>query len=188
MRICLAFFFTMICAGLKAQSIPFDKFSTDTLHLTPFTAKKIVAYTLNSITFYVDYNDYKKDLRVFWKRYNSGMKTKLAPNEKPNPDYNARWLTIDSIHTLLKTLVKKQDTIWLNQKTFDKVGLRQLCDFTKLIENNKCSIANNKGELQYIIIRKKGEWYRGPLNAWGGRRYFFPGDNNFFIDGTDWIS
>lgn len=176
---------------LRVDGIKLDKFTTDTLHLGQFCAKKVIAYKFQEVTFYVDYNDYIKSLKVFWKRYKEGMKYGKEAKEKGeyvNPEYEPRWLVIDSIYQTIKKQSKKQDTIYLTQKTFDKVGLRSLMDFDVQIEKGNCAIYNHNNILQTTIIRQKGSWYRGPLAAWGGRRYFLLGATNFFYEATDWIS
>lgn len=176
---------------LRVDGIKLDKFTTDTLHLGQFSAEKIIAYKFQSVTFYVDYNDYLKSLKVFWTRYKDGMKgtkKEKAKGEYINPEYELRWLVIDSIYQSIRKLSKKQDTIYLTQKTFDKVGLRSLMDFDLQIEKGHCAIYNENNIQQTIIIRQKGSWYRGPLAAWGGRRYFLSGATNFFYEATDWIS
>ena len=174
------------------QTIPFDKYTVDTFHLGQFFAKKIVAYEYNTVTFFVDYRDYLKMHTIFWKRYKEGMKSSKKEKEKGeyiNPDYEPRWLLIDSVYKVLKLQVRLKDTIFLTQKIFDKVGLGPGNNFfADLIEKNKCAIIDKERKRQFLIIRQKGSWYRGHLDAWGGRRYFLPGVRDFFIDATDWIS
>jgi hypothetical protein len=176
---------------LRVDGIKLDQFITDTLHLGQFTAKKIVAYKFPSVTIYVDYNDYLNSLKFFWKRYNDGMKgakKEKAQGHYINPDYGPRWLLIDSIYQAIRRLSKTQDTIYISQNIFDKVGLRALMDFDVQIENGNCAIYDDKNIRQTIIIRQKGSWYRGPLAAWGGRRYFLQGAATYFYEATDWIS
>jgi hypothetical protein len=176
---------------LRVDGIKLDKFTTDTIHLGQFRAKKIIVYKFQSVTFHVDYKDYLKSLKVFWKRYKDGMKYLIDGRKKGeyvNPEYEPRWLVIDSIYQTIKKLSKKQDTIYLTQKTFDKGGLRSLMDFDVQIEKGHCAIYNANNIQQTIIIKQKGSWYRGPLAAWGGRRYFLLGETNFFYEATDWIS
>ncbi len=191
MRIPLIILAISFCLCVHGQSIPFDKYTTDTIRLKDFTAKKIVAYEIHSVTVYVNYDDYKKELYIFWKRYNEGIKEiskEKRKGEYINSDYKPRYKVIDSVYKLLNKQIKTSDTIYLSQKPFDKVGLRCLMDLDKQIEKGTCAITDNKNNKQYIIIRQKGEWYRGPLNAWGGRRYFLIGQTSYFLEATDWIS
>ena len=192
MRVILVILFWIFCTTLsKSQAIPLDSYTVDTIHLGEFTAKKIVAYKYNDVTFYVKYEDYKKSFYVFWKRYSDGMKDarkEKLKGEYINPEYEPRWLLIDSVYQLLLKQARTQDTIFLYQKMFDKVGLGLFANFADLIEKKQCAITNEKNERQFIIIRQKGSWYKGPLAAWGGRRYFLPGATDFFIAATDWIS
>jgi len=168
-----------------------DHFTIDTLHLGQFTAKKMVAYKYHSVTIFVDYKDYLASIKVFRKRYKKGMKDikwAKAKGEYINPDYEPRWLVIDSVYNTIQEQSKVQDTIYLTQAIFDKVGLGPLMDFDIYIENGHCIIFDQKNIRQTIIIRQKCSWYRGPLEAWGGRKYFLPGSAQEFYVATDWIS
>ena len=176
---------------LREDGIKLDKFTIDTLHLKKFKAKKIIAYKLGSVTFYINKNIYLKSLKVFWKNYKAGMK--FVEDEKNkggyvNPEYEPRWRVIDSIYHTIRKLSKKQDTIFLSQKTFTKVGLRPLIDFAVQMENGHCAIYDNNNIQQKIIIRQRGSWYRGFLQFWSGRRYFLKGAVSFFYEATDLIS
>ena len=187
MRIVLFSLIFLICLTSKSQSIPFDKYVTDTFRLTDFTAKKIVAYEINSVTVYVNYEDYKNELYTFWKNYKKSRKYKSSSNIL-NHDFENRYRVIDSVYKLLVKQIKIVDTIFLTQKSFSSVGLRCLMDLDRQIENRTCAIVDSNNVRQFIIIRKKGSWYRGPLESWGGRRYFLVDYKNYFYEATDWIS
>ena len=166
-------------------------YSVDTLYLGQFSAKKVIAYKLQSVTFYMDYKDYLKDLSVFWKRYRKGMKglrKEKAKGEYINPEYEPRWRVIDSVYRTIKNQYKTQDTIYVSQKPFDKVGLGCLAYLETQIEKGTCTIVDNKNIKQTIIIRRKEEWQRGYLEGWGGRKYFVPGQITPFYSATDWMS
>ena len=191
MRTFLLILTICFCLNVQGQGVPFDKYTTDTIKLKDFTVKKIVSYKINSVTVYVNYEDYIKEHYVFWKRYHDGMKETAKEKRKGeniNSDYELRYKVIDSIYKLLRKEVKTSDTIYLTQETFDNVGLRCLMDLDKQIDKGTCAIVDDKNNRQYIIIRQKGSVYRGPLNAWGGRRYFLLGQPNYFFEATDWIS
>ena len=171
--------------------IPLDNYTVDTIHLLKFHAKKVVAYKLKQVTVYVSYQNFYKEFLPLYKRYKEGVKgieKERKRGEYINPDYEPRFRILDSTYKFLKAQVKTADTVYLTQTTFDKYQLRELIDFDKHIEKGTCAITDNNKDPHYIIIRQKGSWYRGPLAAWSGRRYFLPGQTEFFLSGTDWIS
>ena len=154
--------------------------------------KKVVSYKINSVTLLVNNDDYKKELYIYRKRYHDGMKGTKREKRKGeyiNPDYELRWRTIDSVYQLLKTLVKTEDTIYLNQQIFDKVGLGSLNNFfPDMIEKKNCAILDSDNKRYFIIIRHKGSKKTGNFTGTGGRVYFLPGDNKYFIGAMDWMS
>jgi hypothetical protein len=184
--IILTTFFSTIVIGQTR-----DHYTVDTIQLPEFHVKKVVAYKLNQVTIYVSYKDFYKEYLPLYKRYKKGAKG-IAKERKQghyiNPDYEPRFKILDTTFKYLKTQIKKADTVYLTQSTFDKYQLRELISFDQHIEKRTCAITDNINKRQYIIIRQKGSWYRGPLAAWGGRRYFLPGQTSYFLSGTDWIS
>jgi len=168
----------------------FDTLIIDTIYLDLFSAKKTIAYKYSYVTFYIDYNDYLKELKYFLKGHKQEIratKKKKIKGEFINPEsYSSALITVDSIYQELINISKRQDTIEINQKTFDKIGLRSLINFDILIEENHCSIYDEKNILQTTIIRQKGTWHNGC--RWGGRKYFIIGATNSFYEGLDWIN
>jgi hypothetical protein len=182
---------TAFTSTLSFGQVPLDNYTTDTIRLPEFKAKKIVAYKLQQVTIYVNYKDFYKEFLPLYNRYKDGVKgieKERRQGHYINPDYEPRFRILDTTIQQLKAQIKTADTVFLTQTTFDKYQLRELIDFDKHIENGTCAITDNKGKRHYLIIRQKGSWYRGPLAAWGGRRYFLPGRTSFFLSGTDWIS
>jgi hypothetical protein len=175
----------------NGQGISYNNFITDTIYLKPFTASKIVSYEFDSVTFYVDYEDYKKEFYSLWKTYHNGMKDaeKAKRNgQYYNKDYEKRWPFIDSIYSILINQVLKNDTIFLTHKMFAKAHLSDLNDFfPNLIEKNRCSILSKDGMRQTILIRQNGSYIHGS-SSFGGRRYFLLGHKEYFIQATDWES
>jgi hypothetical protein len=173
----------------NGQIIPYDNYTVDTLHLEYFNAKSIIAYNFDSVTFYVDYEDYKKEFYSLWETYHNGIKERAKAKRKGyyyNKDYEKRWPFIDSVYSVLTRQIKERDTIYLSHKLFFSAGLSDLNDFfPNLIEKNKCTITNAKGERQTILIRQKGSHIKG-AESFGGRRYFLVGHLEYFIEATDW--
>lgn len=190
MRLLFILLTTFTSTSIFGQ-VPLDQYTIDTIQLPVFYAKKIVAYKLSQVTVYVSYKDFYNEFLPRYKRYKDGVKDIEKERRKGkyiNPDYEPRFRILDSTYKFLKTQVKIADTVYLTQTTFTRYQLRELIDFDKHIEKGTCAITDNKGKRHYVIIRHKGYWYRGPLEAWGGRRYFLPGRTEFFLSGTDWIS
>lgn len=192
MRIFLLIGTLTIFFKAQSQDKYYDTYTVDTLTLTDINFKKVVSYKINSVTFLVNYDDYKKELYIYWKRYHDGMKGTKREKRKGeyiNPDYEPRWRTFDSVYQLLKTQVKTQDTIYLNQKIFDKVGLGSLNNFfPDMIEKKNCAILDSDNKRHFIIIRHKGSKKTGNFTGTGGRIYFLPGDKKYFIGAMDWVS
>lgn len=191
MRLIIIIFLIALIPKVSLGQVPLDKYTVDTIRLPDFQAKKIVAYKLSQVTIYVKYQDFYYEFLPLYKRYNSGMKSIAKERRKGeyiNPDYDQRFRILDSTYKLLKAQVKLADTVYLTQASYSKYELRELIDFDKHIENGTCAITDNNNNRHYLIVRQKGSWYRGPLAAWGGRRYFLPGYAEFFLSGTDWIS
>ncbi|OQP61780.1 hypothetical protein A3860_31460 [Niastella vici] len=192
MRILLLIGTLIIFLKAQSQDKYYDTYTVDTITLTDIHFKKVVSYQINSVTFFVNYEDYKNELYICWKRYHDGMKgTKREKRrgEYINPDYEPRWKIIDSVYQLLKKQVTTQDTIFLTQKIFDKVGLGALNSFfPDMIEKNNCAIFGSDNKRHFIIIRHKGSKKTGNFTGTGGRVYFLPGQKKYFIGAMDWVS
>ena len=180
------------CTWCSGQSIPFDKYTTDTLRLSSFKAKKTVLYKMNTVTFAVDYKDFLVMYTELWKFYRDGQKfleKAMKKEGKPAPAGSPRWIVLDSMYKVMTSGIKEKDTLFIDHAVFDKVGFGTWNDFfPQLMDKNKCAVFDDQNVQQFMIIRQKGSWYRGPLAAWGGRRYFLVGASTYFIAATDWIS
>jgi hypothetical protein len=154
----------------------------DTIKLAEFKAKKIVAYKISYITVYVSYNFYYSDLGLFLKRRDEMMKQYgIKENDKG-------YKLVNAVYKRIQKQIKTSDTIYLDQKDFDKKGLTCLLSIDYAIEHGECAIVDNRNQKQSIIIRQKLSWDGIPLSGWGGRRYFLPGKSDYFFEVTDWIS
>jgi hypothetical protein len=164
-----------------------DHYTIDTFYLKSPEFKEVVAYNLSGVTIYIPYKDYINDLRPFWKRYKHSMKIKTDPDDYVNPDYEPRWRVIDSMYQIAKKSIKHQDTIYVFQRTFGKVGVGPIVYFEKQIESGECKIIDDHGIQQNMIIRVKGSRVRGPLDGWGGRIFFLNGRSHPFYEAGDWF-
>jgi len=193
MRLLIIISLIVIQLRTYAQGVTLDHYVLDTIYLKDFNAKRVVAYKMNSITYFVAYEDYKKALKVFWKRVQQNKKS-LAKSRRNgeyiNEDAVKRGEVIDSIYRYLISSIKKNDTVYLVDRfdgSYYLIG--QMNNFfPDLMEKGRCSITDENNVKQYAIIRQTGSWYRDPLAAWAGRRYFLPGRKSFFIQATDMIS
>ena len=183
MRIFFIYLAIILSVNSEGQDIPLDKFTIDTIHLKDFKAEKIVAYKYHTVTFYVDYDDCRKVFSDVADRYNSDR------DPDPKSDREKRRRVLNSTLKFLVSQAKKSDTVYLSQAIFDPYDLAPLQNFLPdQIEKGNCVIKDERNNIHLIIIRQKGSWQRGPLSGWGGRRYFIPGQEKYFISGTDWIS
>lgn len=154
----------------------------DTIKLEAFKAKKIIAYKISYVTVYVSYNFYYSDLGLFLKRRDEMMK-QYGIKEK-----DKGYEMVNAVYKRIQKQIKTSDTIYLDQKDFDKKGLTCILSVDYAIEHGECAIIDNRKQKQLIVIRQKLSWEPFPLSGWGGRRYFLPGKSNYFFEVTDWIS
>ncbi|MCB0777798.1 MAG: hypothetical protein KDB99_15955 [Chitinophagaceae bacterium] len=189
-----AFFFVsfvlLSCYAL-GQKVKEEKWEDSVIYLKEFSSRKVLAYTISYVTVFMSFEDGKNDIKRAWQFFWSGVtpeeKQKII-SERDSSDRNNRILFIDSIYEYLSFAIKNQDTVYLSQTTFDNAEFRCLIAIDQLIEKGECAIVDNRNKRHYKIIRKKGYWYKGQLNAWGGRRYFLPKKKKWFYAAMDWIS
>lgn len=170
----VAFILIQFCfmAQVKAQHTSQSaKYQADTLKLTGKSFPKTVAYQYHFIVFYVDYTSFKQVVVDRLKGYQPYRKsTYQATRKKLNSD------------------IKKSDTVYLTQNTFDSVGIIPFDGFLiQQIENNNCVIRDADYNIKPEIIRVKETKYYKP-GIWGGRTYYLKGCKEFFIQLTDIVS
>lgn len=164
---------------------------TDTIFLKQLSLKKVLAYRIGEATILIDYNDFMKSFKPFWTKYKEGVRSLDRGKEKAfeeNPWYVKRFIFLDSTYKRLNAQIKTQDTVFINDVSFKKADIGTPIDFARKIENGQCLVLNKTNENQLFILRQKYSFQRGPLDGWGGRLYFIPGENTPFISGTDWVS
>jgi hypothetical protein len=187
------FFFVLIplCATRAAGQQPGGISAIDTLYLPEIKFVKTLAYSTGSTTILIDYNSFMVTFNSFWKMYKKGMRG-LRRSEKKgeyvNPNYAPIFYLLDSMHTVLTTQVKQQDTVYIDEYTFLRKGIGPGHDFSVDVDARKCVILNGNNVPQRRIIRKKESYQRGPLNGWGGRKYYFLNSKTVFLSATDWVS
>jgi hypothetical protein len=191
MRFIFFIFFIFSWHGSRCQDTNGYKFGEkDTILLTEFKAGKVIAYKVSYVTFYFNLQECEKDFSFFWRNYEDNIKQLKKDRKRGKPDddpeYNRRAMVMDSVHTILQNK-SDRDTVFLTEIIFKQAGLRGF-DIEKYIDEGKCAVADSNNKMHYLIIRQKLSYYKGPLNAWGGKRYFLPGYDNYFYQAIDWIS
>ena len=98
MRICLLVSLMFFFLNTYSQKPLFDQYRSDTIHLEKIYFKKLVSYQTESVTFLVDYGDFKDRLNGFWKNYHKQIKNlEKTTREKNSADENALRV-IDSVY------------------------------------------------------------------------------------------
>jgi len=159
----------------------------DTITLGDFEQKKVVRYSAGYVKICISAQDYIEGIEVFHNRYKK-WSTETKKSERDYEFYITNFRVIDSVYKSVKLQIKTKDTVDVSQRIFDRIGLGSLVNFDYFIDKKECAIYDGNGIRQYRIIRKHESYYVGPLNAWGGRRYYFLTKNKYFYEATDWIS
>jgi hypothetical protein len=165
-----------------------DKFEIDTLYLKQdFSATKIVAFQMDSLTIFMDHKFAKANLKKRWK-YNGkryyGKKYKRYERKSPY----VRPFVIDSLYRTMNKSIKKQDTVYISNQLFIEIGVRPLFDLNEILETGDCAIVNINNQRCYTIIKITGGWWKGPKHSWDGRMYHLPNHWKWFFAVTDRIS
>ncbi len=162
------YFTTQVKAQDKSQ---IDTYRADTLKLSEKSFTKTVAYQYHFIVFYVDYTSFKQVVVDKLKGYQPYRKS-----------------TYEAILKKLNSDIKKSDTVYLTQNTFDSVEINPFDRFLiQQIELNNCVIRDANHNIQSEIIRLKETKYYNP-GIWGGRTYYLKGGKDFIIRLTDIVS
>jgi len=153
-------------------------------------SSKIVAYDMGPVTIYVDYDDFMKLYKPFWKMYRKSMRgtdKEIRKGEYINPEYEPRYRVIDSMYHYLREQMKIADTVILSYQPFLNVGLGGPVHFDPFLEKGNCDIRDKRDILHRYILRRRESHSNGNA-GWGGRLYFIPGEKQHFYFGQDWIT
>jgi hypothetical protein len=169
MKIFIPFLSLLLSTSIFGQDLTdLDKYSMDTVNLSSFSSKKTISLTHNNLIFYLGYEEYKFAVNGFTKAYWRRDKNRLQR-------------VISTLKSAKKQL-QKSDTAYLTQQDFDNIGIQLMEKFIATqIDNKKCLITDANKFLQSFIIRVKGSFNRGVLNAWEGRRYYLPKQEKHFL-------
>jgi len=182
----------ILLTSFKSSSQTFNSnHTTDTIILRQLKFKKVVAYQIGNATILADYDNFMKSFRPFWKKYKKGVQSldrgKLKAKEE-SPWYFRRFSFLDTTYKRLTSQILTQDTVFINDISFNLSDIGTSFNFVKNIEEGKCIILDSNNIIQPFILRQKYSYQKGLLDGWGGRLYFINGQPKPFIRGTDWIS
>lgn len=177
---------------LEVTAQTFDANHTvDTIILRQVSFTKVLAFQVGNATILTDYKDFMKSFKPFWNKFKKGVRSldrgKIKAMEQ-NPSYVRRFKFLDSTYKRLTEQIKTKDTVFISSTSFTMADIGTSYDFVKIIENGQCIVLNVNNAKQAFILRQKYSFQNVPLNGWGGRLYFIPGQEKPFIKGTDWIS
>lgn len=159
----------------------------DTLRLEEFKHEKVVRYRFANGDVCVKAEDYINGLKEWHKKYADWVE-EANQGDANYEFYHTNFRVIDSVFTAVTTILQQADTVVVSQTVFDKVGLGSLVSFASFIDSGLCAVYDRNGVRQWTIIRQKESYYCGPLCGWGGRRYYFLDQKNWFVEETDWVS
>ena len=178
----------LLFLNCNSQRNSLTKNVIDTINLKKFNSRRVVSYKLELATIFLSYDDFKTSIIGFTTVYKNDRPIKF-PRSSYRVYKNAKKKSLKILNNIIDELnrqIKISDTVVLVHKELDGRTLWrwQLNGIiTSQIERNNCAIADGNNNMQFTIIRDKGPWSWGR----GGRRYYFPGNNIFFIDQMDWI-
>ena len=125
----------------------------DTLKLGTFNEKNVIGYQIENAIIYISAEKYLSELTDIHNNYKD-LINDVDENDESYEDYKHTYTFIDSIKVAVENGIKKNDTIKLSKKLFEKETLTALADFRIYINNSDCAIFNLNGIRQYTIIRK----------------------------------
>lgn len=163
----------------------------DTLWIRGCHSSKIVQYDLGQATIYMDYKEFMRQYKPFWKMYKKGMHgipREIRQGYDVNPDYLPRGRAVDSMYNYCRTQVKISDTIVVDPGAFYRVGIGSPVHFDSFLDDGNCDLRDGSNRLQKFILRRKATHSEGWNQSWGGRLYFIPGERKYFYGATDWVS
>jgi hypothetical protein len=136
-----------------AQNYTEKTLKIDTLKLGTFNEKNVMGYEIENAIIYISAKKYLTGLIDSHNTYKDLMKD-IDENDESYKDYKQSYKFIDSIKIAVENGIKKNDTIRLSNKLFEKETLNGLADFRTYINKSDCAIFDLNGIRQYIIIRK----------------------------------
>lgn len=180
-----------LAAALHAQRDYFYN-GTDTIRLPAFASPGPVAYQCDQVTFYLDRKGFADTLQKLLFDYRNYPKWiyRGPGHARYRKDLNR---SIDILEGMIREINQRSsgtDTVYLADKLLSEITLREW-DLRRYIANQielrNCAIAGKNGQLHLQIIRVSGPWGPMPGANEGGRRYYLPGADMYFIDVMDWI-
>lgn len=191
-KILTIFFTSLISLSSISQIISSDKNVIDTINLKDFRSDKIVVYKYDSITFFLNYDEFKTAIIKFMTKYKNDQPIKYPRfSYRRYKDAKRKSLKVlNNIIIELNRQIKNSDTVYIIHKSLDdrtlwSWGLNEI--IIAQIEKTNCAIIDASNNKQYVIIKVKGTWNSSPITGSGGRRYYLLGNKDYFLDALDWI-
>jgi len=164
---------------------------SDTIKLNMVSFTKSVAYRIDSVTILVEYDDFMKSFKPFWKLYQKNVAKgakKKDPAKRTHLSYIRRAKFLDSIYQRLIVEITTRDTVYIEYASFAAADIGPAYDYVSKVEAGDCIILDQNGNRQLIVLKQYYSHQRGPLNGWGGWLYFILPHNKPFLTKTKWVS
>jgi hypothetical protein len=177
MRKLILFICLASCVVASGQNLSgLDKYKIDTLFLTGLEAKRVIVFTNGGLRYLISFDSFKQAALKFRKEY---WRTDKQQCKKIKPFLED-----------CKKLLSLNDTAFMRVEDYNYLGFHFVERFiTSQIDNQQVLIqASNSGQLITTVIRVTGSYIKGPLHAWAGKRYFLPGQPDWFIEITTSVS
>jgi hypothetical protein len=171
---------------LKAQPVE-QLHVTDTVRLHSIWFTKVVAYELNEAVIYVDYQKFLSSFKKILKQYRKGAKISEATKSTQSNDVS-RYQLLDSVYKAMETIASSNDTIFIRHSLFDRSGFGALYDFSEDMDKGDCAIRDRQKKWYRFLLRETVAIKKDLPDAWGGRKYFIPGEKKHFFSVTDWLN
>lgn len=161
-------FLFLFCAVFGQKVDDLDKYRMDTLLIEGISVKKVIVFENEALQFFLNYDAFKDSALLFAKAFRRADKSQVG-----------------KVARLIKS-AKRQlgsgDTAWMKANDYNFIGFHFIEKFVaSQIDNRTIAIKLvNGNEPVSKVIRVTGRFIKGPLNAWGGKRYYRLGQNRHF--------
>ncbi|WP_299683587.1 hypothetical protein [uncultured Dokdonia sp.] len=125
----------------------------DTIKLQAFEEKNIIEYKIENAIIYISAEKYLTELIDVHTTYKE-LVYDIDKNDARYDDKRHTYRFIDSIKSSVENGIKKNNTIRLTHKIFEKETLNGLANFRVYINKGDCVIFDLNGVRQYTVIRK----------------------------------
>jgi len=170
-----------------SQKEKIDVLKTETIYLKKFKGKNVVLYDLGNVKVCVKSKDYLKSLsekHIHYKQQIEYYSQKNLNTDRLTNIFNI----IDSVKTIVEVGIKSIDTIRVSHTMYKKLDFKSVVAFDAYIDKGNCAVFENKGKRRFSVIRQEiivSQLYLD--SGWGGRRYFFNKNDDYFLEAIDYM-